>query len=108
MGCNSISCMSFHELDMVYPVCNCRPERAPKIFGKTFFLCWRCTGCLVGGILAIYIHSLVALKCLPLFVICCVPAFVDWFLHKIEVWNGNNCIRFITGIILGSSVYFLI
>lgn len=34
------------------PICNLRPDRAPRLFGICFPLCWRCTGIILGVFLA--------------------------------------------------------
>lgn len=34
------------------PLCNKKPERAPHIFGRCFFLCWRCTMVIIFTIIS--------------------------------------------------------
>jgi hypothetical protein len=42
-----------------------------------------------------------------LFVICIFPGTLDWLLHAIGVWRGNNLVRVSTGFLLGVPIGIL-
>lgn len=47
------------------------------------------------------------LKCIPIFLVLCLPALVDWGLQKINIRESNNVFRFISGFLLGVSILFI-
>ena len=85
---------------MILPICNKKPERAPRLFGHTFILCWRCTGlvvgAIIGNILKLYIGPINALGYLLL-----IPTGIDGILQYKFGIMSNNFRRFTTGIIGG-------
>jgi len=85
------------------PLCNNNPSSAPHINGKCFFLCWRCTGAVLGIFLLLCLsficHYRYTLK-LELFLLV-LPAFFDYYLIKLKIMKANNFRRFVTGMPLG-------
>ena len=91
---------------MIYPLCNKKPERAPRICGHTFILCWRCTGAVVGVIfmeILYLIYRPEALVLMPLAVFC-VPIFIDVFKQYYLKILSTNPKRFITGFLCGVAI----
>jgi len=85
---------------MIFPICNKCPDRAPKLFGHIFILCWRCTGLLVGYIigmcLRLIIHPIGFFGILML-----IPISIDGIAQNFFGIMSNNPRRFITGFIGG-------
>ncbi len=90
---------------MIFPICNKRPERAPVVFGHTFFLCWRCTMATLGIILALIfmidLYSLLTKKFYIESTLLCLPMIVDGFLQYFFGINSTNLRRAITGFLFG-------
>jgi len=88
----------------------------PEKFNRTILLkfntfslrmCTRCTGVYVGivGTVAAYLINVITptraienimILFLPL------PAFLDWSLNKLKIWEGNNFTRLASGLLLGA------
>lgn len=88
------------------PLCSLKSERAPHLGGFCWLLCWRCTGLILGGLLAL--------------------ACLYWLDYNPEIWmrmagllllaldallsgltlfyDSNNTNRFITGLLCGMVV----
>lgn len=88
------------------PLCNNNPSSAPIIYGKTFFLCWRCCGAAVGILIVMITYTFVPIfKCnRTLMIILIFPAMLDYVMNRINVKKPSNKIRFLTGILLGNAV----
>lgn len=83
--------------------CHQMPERSFFINGKQFPVCARCTGVLVGNLVA-YIMFVIYIMPLKFYMIGCAVMFMDWFLQYIDIRQSTNIRRLITGIIGGYSV----
>lgn len=77
-----------------FPICNRRPDRAPKIFGYTFILCWRCTGILIG----VLFSSILDFSIGRIFIL---PLAVDGIAQYVYGIESTNLRRFITGFLAG-------
>ena len=91
----------------VAPLCNRRPERAPKIFGIVFPLCWRCTGLVIGALISIILLSVqltLQNTSITLSLALMLPMIIDGGIQKYFEIESNNLRRFITGVLfsLGS------
>lgn len=80
--------------------CHQRADRSFFWKGHQFPICARCTGVLIG-----YILALIAINFfLPDFllgIICCCIMFWDWLIQFIKIKESTNVRRFITGILGG-------
>lgn len=90
---------------MVFPLCNEKPERAPYICGHVFFLCWRCSGIVVGVIVSLVCLKTALLSLSPcLFVISIavlLPMVCDGIMQYGYSRESNNRRRFFTGMLFG-------
>ncbi|MFX1318037.1 MAG: DUF2085 domain-containing protein [Promethearchaeota archaeon] len=81
--------------------------------GHTLHICARCSALLVGIILALYIHIVVIyipLNPLTFFgaFLLSLPAVVDWSTQTLQMREGRNPIRALTGFLLGYAVGFVL
>lgn len=85
------------------PLCNNNPSSAPHINGKCFFLCWRCTGAVVGAFGTIVISFITDCVLAKYFVVylLALPAVIDYFLTRAKLIQASNVRRFISGVLLG-------
>src|SRR5690606_36848410 len=91
----------------IRPICNNNPSSAPLMNGRTFFVCWRCTGGVLGGFISILFCFILDITLdfrylLTIFLI--VPGTIDYFLGRLYILKPNNWRRFATGILLGVPV----
>lgn len=88
-----------------YPICNHREETAPRIFGKTFILCWRCTGVMMALITMVVIRNFVNVSFgnlqLVLGSLMMLPILIDGGLQYFLKYESTNWKRTITGILFG-------
>lgn len=86
-----------------YGLCLCHrmPKRSIPFFGLERFLCARCLGLLLGGILGIIIYRL-DFKLPPIFgFLCLIPMLLDGFSQAFKLRQSNNELRLITGFLFG-------
>lgn len=89
------------------PLCNKRAERAPHIFGRCFFLCWRCTTVTIFSIIATivlyYIDlSLVMSRTFTIVgSILVLPMIFDGSIQYFAKRDSTNARRAITGALFG-------
>lgn len=89
-------------------MCHRIPERSFHFHGKQFPVCARCTGILVGYILGILILLIYGRLSLLLSFILIIPMAIDGTGQLFRKWESNNIRRFITGIMGGISIDFVI
>lgn len=88
------------------PLCNNDPSAAPVICGKTFYLCWRCCGAVIGILFFLLINVIrpfMDIKCMWV-ILLASPAIIDYSMNRIGVKKASNVLRFITGLCVGNSV----
>lgn len=94
-----------------YARCHQMPERSFFLGSYQFPLCARCTGIMLGRILAVLLFPFVlipmkiALTVLPLLLL---PLAIDGLVQKYTKYESNNCKRVITGILWGFASISLI
>ena len=87
--------------------CHQMPSRSFFIKGYQFPVCARCTGVIVGELLAI-ILLLISVKMSLLFaLIFLVPMAIDWGLQYLNVLESSNIRRYITGLLGGIGLTYL-
>lgn len=90
------------------PICNQISERAPKINGYVFIFCYRCTGVILGGLIASllkYLH--VFDQSIALLIVFTLPCLIDGLLQKLNIHESTNRRRLITGLLFGVGLAFL-
>ena len=97
---------------VIFPICNHRPERAPKIFGHTFILCWRCTGVVIGSsiLFLLYKGNMISFvsEILVISIIAMLPLICDGIAQYRYSQMSNNFRRFITGLLFGIGLAYAI
>jgi uncharacterized membrane protein len=92
------------------PLCNGKSERAPDIFGRCFFLCWRCTMVMIVSIISTialyYIDlSLVMSKTFTIVgSILVLPMIFDGSIQYFTKRDSTNVRRVITGSLFGIGI----
>ncbi|MEC8507421.1 MAG: DUF2085 domain-containing protein, partial [Planctomycetota bacterium] len=85
---------------LIFPLCNREPSTAPTCCGRVFGLCWRCTGLIIGVMMASICCRLWQLE-LPLWPALLSVALItlDWCFRD-RGWMGNAR-RWGTGLAFG-------
>lgn len=90
---------------IVFPICNKKSERAPKIFGHVFFLCWRCTGIVLGAVCMLFLIKWMPIgfssKLFVLSIAGMLPMICDGIMQYGYTLVSNNLRRFVTGLFFG-------
>ncbi|MBR3836714.1 MAG: DUF2085 domain-containing protein [Clostridia bacterium] len=84
--------------------CHQRADRSFFYKGYQFPVCARCTGVLIGYIIALPLYfwfSFDIKQCL----FCCMIMFLDWFIQFEKIKESTNIRRLITGILGGAGVF---
>jgi len=87
------------------PLCSLKSETAPHIGGFCFPLCWRCTGIVMGAVLAAVFYA-VARPHLPPLAYALSPALMlPLIVDGVRVHHckrrGHNALRLLTGLLFG-------
>lgn len=93
-------------LDYVF-MCHKLPERSFFYKGKQFPICARCTGILIGYVIAIigiFFINIPFLLCLTLL----LPIGIDGIGQYLGKWTSTNIRRLITGILAGIATIYII
>lgn len=92
-----------------FPICNKKPERAPKIFGYTFILCWRCLMVTFGFFSSYLFHRFYYFNMNIIFIfLLMVPMILDGILQYFFYKESTNLRRAISGFLFGIGYYFFI
>lgn len=88
-----------------YPICNHREETAPRIFGQTFVLCWRCTGVMLSLVLMVIVRCFVNISFgasqVVLGSLMMLPIVVDGCTQYFFTYESTNIRRAMTGAMFG-------
>lgn len=86
------------------------PERSFFWHGYQFPICARCTGVMIGQLLAVLLYWSIKVPAIILILFCGI-LFGDWFLQYVGIRESNNQRRLFTGVLGGyalTTTYFLI
>lgn len=86
--------------------CHQLPERSFFIKGYQMPVCARCTGVILGYIIAIPIYIIWGFK-MKLSIVGCFVMLMDWFLQQVKIKSSTNKRRLITGILGGFGIMTL-
>ena len=93
-------------LQIIYG-CHCLDERSFHFKGKKFPICARCTGIMVGNIIAI-ISLFFYIPAWYYLALLLIPLALDGGIQYLTKYRSNNPLRFITGILWGYAIIVLI
>lgn len=88
------------------PLCNKRPERAPR-FVVVWPLCWRCCGVFLGAVLIYlfhYFNTVISPRTALFLILCSLPGLVDVGVQRYLGVDSTNPRRFLTGVMIGISL----
>lgn len=80
--------------------CHQKPERSFFIKGIQMPICARCTGELIGIIIACFTYRMFDLSVGEYFILM-LPLIIDGFLQKLTKYESNNIKRVVTGFLFG-------
>ena len=83
--------------------CHQRPERSFFYKSYQFPVCARCTGVLIGYVIAILFYCIFGHKCFPSSFVCFVMLF-DWLLQFAGIKESTNNRRLVTGTLGGYGI----
>ena len=86
--------------------CHCRDERSFHYKGRKFPICARCTGELVGILLALFSCFFFRLPVWGCILIM-IPLIVDGNIQMFTKYESNNFRRFVTGFLFGYGLLML-
>lgn len=89
--------------------CHCKKERSFHYHGKQFPICARCTGELVGILIAIGTCYFLKFK-IYLLLLFMIPMVIDGFLQLLTRYESGNGRRFFSGLFFGyalASLFFM-
>lgn len=89
-------------------MCHQMPERSFFIRGQQFPLCARCTGILVGYLIGLILGCITRFEGYLNFLVLIVPMLIDGGIQLVFKVESNNCRRFITGILGGIGIIYLL
>ena len=96
---------------IVFPICNKSPDRAPKLFGHTFILCWRCTmvifSLIVAKFLCPYIITEYTVLHFIIGLILILPMIYDGTRQYVYKRMSNNYRRAMTGALFGIGAFLV-
>lgn len=80
--------------------CHQRADRSFFVRNRQFPICARCTGVVLGYIIALVVF-IFCMTPLWLCTLLCVIMFLDWLIQYLKIKESNNIRRLITGILGG-------
>lgn len=83
--------------------CHQRPDRSFFYKSYQFPVCARCTGVLLGYVIAFPLFFLWRTSCFPSALICLVM-LLDWLIQFLGIRESTNCRRLVTGILGGYGI----
>jgi len=93
--------ISINNRDFGLCLCHRMKERSIRFFGLEKYLCARCLGLLLGGIIGILIFYLNFIV-MPIFgFLCLIPMLIDGFSQALRLRESTNELRLITGFLFG-------
>lgn len=88
--------------------CHCKAERSFYYHGKKFPICARCTGQLVGMVIAIVCYGIIRPYSAMSWIVFLIPLILDGTIQKVTTYESTNLRRLWTGILFGYGLLSLI
>ncbi|HBL06630.1 MAG TPA: hypothetical protein DDZ33_06875 [Clostridium sp.] len=88
-------------------ICHKLPERSFFYKGKQFPICARCTGILIGYLIALLMAFFIEIPLMFSFVLL-IPIGIDGIGQYLGKWTSTNTRRLITGILAGIATIYII
>lgn len=88
-------------------MCHCRADRSFFYKGKQFPICARCTGELIGMIIAIPIAFKIKDLSWIYIILLSLPLILDGFIQLLTKYESNNFKRVVTGFLFGIALIFI-
>jgi len=88
--------------------CHRIEERCIKIGNHTSFLCARCTGLVVGTVLAVAFLALNVSVPLYVLSVFCIPLLIDGFTQLSNLRKSNNPLRVVSGILFAIGLLLIL
>jgi uncharacterized membrane protein len=97
------------KLKKKYGICFCHriEERTINFLGLENFLCSRCLGIFLGGLIGSFLHFLGYHFNLVIVFFLMLPLLIDGFTQFFGLRESNNILRIITGFLYGVSLNFV-
>lgn len=89
-------------------MCHCRADRSFFYKGKQFPICARCTGELIGMIVAIPIAFKIKDLNWVYIILLSLPLILDGFIQLFTKYESNNFKRVVTGFLFGVALIFIL
>ncbi|MDO4487809.1 MAG: DUF2085 domain-containing protein [Eubacteriales bacterium] len=80
--------------------CHCRPDRSFFIKGRQLPVCARCTGILIGFLIAV-ITLFFFRADITVLLLMLLPLIIDGAVQRLTHYESNNILRLATGILFG-------
>ena len=87
--------------------CHCKEERTFHYKGTPFPICARCTGELVGMILALFSCFFFRIP-FPIAIFIMIPMIIDGTIQRCTTYESNNVKRFVTGFLFGYGLVMVV
>ena len=88
-------------------LCHQKPERSFFIKNYQFPFCARCTGIIIGVIIAVIFSQVILINNFYLMIILWIPMITDGMVQKHSHYLSNNKKRVITGILFGFGYMYI-
>lgn len=80
--------------------CHQRADRSFFYKGYQFPMCARCTGVMIGYLIAILMYFIYNLS-INIYIVLCATMFLDWYIQYLKIKESTNIRRLATGIMGG-------
>lgn len=87
--------------------CHCKAARSFYYHGKKFPICARCTGQLIGMVMAIIFYKLICPFSIIVLIGLLLPLIIDGTIQKLTAYESTNVRRLWTGVLFGYSLLTL-
>lgn len=87
--------------------CHCMPDRSFHYKGVQFPVCARCTGAVIGFVIAVIAVFFFRMKAY-VYALMLIPAVIDGTVQRFTEYRSTNLRRFVTGLPFGCGIMSLL